>query len=365
MEFFHTTISPRAIDNVITVLQSTMVSEGAKVKEFEDALHTTLGIEHPVAVNSGTSALHLALVTAGIGPGDEVILPAQTFIATGFSILMCGARPVFADIDPSTGNLDPVSVRAKITERTKAIMLVHWGGYPCDVTEFDILAKEHHLIVIEDAAHALGAIYRDKPIGAISPLTIFSFQAIKHVTTGDGGAVACLSQAHFERARRLRWFGIDRMHDAPSILGERTYNLSEVGYKYHMNNVAAAIGLGNLIDFPQQLARRRAIAGRYRHALQKVSGVRLLRSDDDREGAYWLFTLLVERRLDFIKALQARAIPTSVVHLRIDRNGVFGGITPELTGQEKFDNEQIAIPIHSNLSDAEVEQVIEAIMKGW
>ncbi len=365
MDFFHTAIHPSAIENVLAVLQSTMVSEGKKVKEFEDALSATLGIEHPVAVNSGTSALHLALVTAGIGPGDEVILPAQTFIATGLTILMCGARPVFGDIDYKTGNLDPASVRSKVTARTKAIMPVHWAGYPCDLDELHAIGSEHGLTIIEDAAHALGAQYKGRSIGTISPFTIFSFQAIKHLTTGDGGAVACRSQVDADHVQRLRWFGIDRVRDVPSILGERVYDLSEVGYKYHMNDLAAALGLGNLTDFLSRLARRRAIAGQYRSALGSVPGLRLLRSEADRESADWLFTVLVERRMDFIKALQERAIPTSVVHLRIDRNAVFGGVHRDLKNQERFDNEQISIPLHSALSDEDVEQVIAAMREGW
>src|SRR5262249_43887055 len=159
---------------------------------FEQELATTLGLIRPVAVNSGTSALHLALEVAGVGSGDEVILPAQTFVASGLSILMCDAAPVFADIQPFTGNIDPGSVRAKITARTKAIMPVHWGGYPCDMDEINAIARGHDLAVIEDAAHALGAIYKGRPVGALSRFTAFSFQAIKHLTTGDGGALCCL-----------------------------------------------------------------------------------------------------------------------------------------------------------------------------
>ena len=163
MDLFNTCISERSIELAIGALRSTFVSEGKLVRQFEEGLGNRLGLVHPVAVNSGTSALHLALDLAGVGPGDEVILPAQTFVASGLVILMQRAIPVFADIDPTTGNLDPASVRAQITSRTKALMPVHWAGYPCDLDELNALAAEHDLAVIEDAAHALGATYRGRP----------------------------------------------------------------------------------------------------------------------------------------------------------------------------------------------------------
>ncbi|MBD3409234.1 MAG: hypothetical protein GF419_03430 [Ignavibacteriales bacterium] len=365
MNFFHTHISKDAARRVADVLETTFVSEGATVKEFEDELSAHLGIRNPVAVNSGTSALHLGLQLAGVGAGDEVILPAQTFVASGLSILTTGAAPVFADIDYETGNLDLASVRAKLSDKTKAIMPVHWAGYPCDMDELNALAEERNLAVIEDAAHALGATYKGKPVGALSDFTAFSFQAIKHLTTGDGGAIACRDAETAERAKALRWFGIDRRRAEPSILGERKYDLNEVGYKYHMNNYAAALGLANLDDFPAILARRREIGLRYRETLANVDGLRLLEAKEDRESAYWQFTVLVERREDFIRALKERGVPASVVHLRIDENSVFGGKTPGLENQERFNERQVGLPIHNGLSDEDVETVLSSIKAGW
>ena len=276
--------------------------------------------------DSGTSALHLGLVVAGIGPGDEVILPPQTFVASGLAILMCGAAPVFADIQPHTGNIDPAAVRGQITERTKAIMPVHWGGYPCDMDELNAIAKEHRLVVLEDAAHALGATYKGRPVGSLSQLTAFSFQAIKHLTTGDGGTLCCLDERDYEEARRLRWFGIDRERDRPSLLGERVHDLHRVGFKYHLNDLAAAVGLGNLPEVPEILAWHRKVDRTYRDQLNGVLGLTLLERNNDREGSCWFFTVLVEKRDDFVRAMRSRGIPGSVVHQRIDRNRVFGGI---------------------------------------
>lgn len=365
IEFFFTSVSPRAIERVSEVLRSSRLSEGVRVREFESALATRLGLLHPAALNSGTSALHLALDLAGVGPGDEVILPAQTFVATGMVVLMRQAEPVFADIDPLTGNLDAASVRRKISQRTRAVIPVHWAGYPCDLEDINSVARAHGLAVIEDAAHALGATYQEEPIGAVSRFTAFSFQAIKHLTTGDGGALCCRDDGDAQAALKRRWFGIDRAKDKPDILGERVYDLAHVGYKYHMNDVAAAIGLGNLETLPERLARRREIGERYRDALASVPGTTLLRLKSDRTHAYWLFTLRVERREDFIRKLASWGVAASVVHRRIDRNRVFGGLREDLPGQADFDATQVSIPLHEGLTEDDVGRVIEAVRSGW
>lgn len=365
MNFFDSRVSPEAVAEVNNVLRSGFLSEGATVVAFEQALAQQLGLAHPVALNSGTSALHLALALAGVGPGDEVILPAQTFIATGLVVLMQGAIPVFGDVQRDTGNLDPDSVRARLTPRTRAVIPVHWGGYPCDLDEINAVAQAAGIVVIEDAAHALGAEYRGKPIGAVSRFTAFSFQAIKHLTTGDGGALACRDAADEHGARVRRWFAIDREGSSPSILGERIYDATVLGYKYHMNNLAAALGLGNLVQIQAVLARYRAIAARYAEGLAGVPGLRRLRRADDRRSAHWFFPLLVERREDFIRMLAARDCVASVVHRRIDRNTVFGGMRDDLPGQAYFDEHQCALPIHAALTDDEVERIIAAARGGW
>jgi perosamine synthetase len=365
MDFFHTHISPKAIELAAETLRSTFVSEGNRVRQFEEELSRTIGLIRPVAVNSGTSALHLSLEIAGVGPGDEVILPAQTFVASGLAILMCGAKPVFADIQPFTGNIDPLSVLARIAPRTKAIMPVHWGGYPCDMDEINTIALEHGLAVVEDAAQALGATYKGRPVGSLSRFTVFSFQAIKHLTTGDGGALCCLEERDYLEACRRRWFGIDRERDLPSILGERVYNLAAIGFKYHLNDLAAAVGLGNLPDIPANLARHREIARVYRDKLAGISGLTLLENQADRESSCWIFTLLVERREEFIRALKSRGVPASVVHQRIDRNRVFGGIREELAGQNLFDQRQVSLPVNVGMTETDVAAVISAIRAGW
>jgi perosamine synthetase len=365
MNFFHTYISESAINLAVESLRTTFVSEGKRVQEFEERLSVKLGLQRPVTVNSGTSALHLGLIISNVGPGDEVILPAQTFIATGMTILSERAKPIFCDVNPDTGNMCPKSLLSKINSRTKAVMPVHWAGYPCDLDEINEICKANNLAVIEDAAHALGAEYKSKPIGSISRFTAFSFQAIKHLTTGDGGALACLNDEDENNARIQRWFAIDRKNSQPSILGERLYDAVSIGYKFHMNDLAASIGLGNLENFLCIKSRLQHIANRYRSELADINGIRFLRNESDRISANWLFTIRVDRREDFIRALKDRGVPTSVVHLRIDKNTIFGGLRTDLPGQEVFDREQVSLPIHFGLTDFDIDLVISAIRLGW
>lgn len=365
IRLFSTTVRPLAIQLVNEALSTTFISAGKKADLFETELSTKLGLYQPVVVNSGTSALHLALKAANIKDGDEVILPAQSFIASGLSVKYQNAVPVFCDINYMTGNIDTSKIVEKITERTKAIMVVHWGGYPCDMDEILEIATKHNLIVIEDAAHALGAIYKGKKIGTISHFTCFSFQAIKHLTTGDGGAVCCTNSDHENLLKKLRWFNIDRDKDQPDILGERVYNSHEIGYKYHMNDVAAAMGLGNIDYMTDKLSRLKEIVSLYNEALKTINGITLFERKDDRESANWLYGFHVEERINFIKKLKESGIPSSVIHLGIDDNLILGGKDYTLENQRKFDNTQIHIPCNDELTDEDVQKIISTIKSGW
>jgi perosamine synthetase len=362
---FNTFIDEQAQSSVLSVLESSYLSEGRLVQEFEKKLHEELGFSNPLGVNSGTAALHLAVILAGIKPGDEVICPAQTFIASAMVIIQEKATPVFADIKFETGNIDPLSVESKITPKTKAILCVHWGGMPCDLDQLQQIAQKYNLKVIEDAAHSPGATYKNEPIGSISDFTCFSFQAIKHLTTGDGGAICCKNKLDSDEAFKLRWFGIDRINNLPSSLGERQYNIKRCGYKYHLNDYAAALGLANLKQFKKRLARHRDIACFYRKSLKDLSGISLFAEDDNRKGSYWLFGFHVEKRDDFIKAMKSKGVVTSVVHQRIDRNEVFGGLRTDLPNQERFDHSQVNIPIYSSLTDEQMETIVATIRAGW
>jgi perosamine synthetase len=361
IDFYNTYISSNASGRVTEVLNSTHLSEGAITEKFEQELIRTFGFRYVVALNSGTSALHLALDILGIGEGDEVIIPAQTFIATGLAVLYCKATPVFADINYEDGNINAESIRLKITPRTKAIICVHWGGYPCDMDALKELVNNTEIKLIEDAAHALGAQYKREVIGNIADVTCFSFQAIKHLTTGDGGAVTMTDKSLYEKACRKKWFGIDRKNSEVSVLGERSYDLKEVGYKYHMNNYAAALGLENLAGFMDRLQKRRELADFYLSELRELKNIRLFENQKNRTSAYWLFGFHTPNREQLISKLKEKQIPASVVHQRIDKYTVFGGTNKSLNNTNRFDETQLHIPIHDAITKETAAYIVDAI----
>ena len=365
MDFFQTTVSKKAISLAKKTLESSFISAGKVSIQFEKEFEKQIGVRNAVSLNSGTSSLHLGLHLMNLKKGDEVILPAQTFLASGLAILMTGATPVFCDIEYLSGNICIKSLEKKITSRTKAIMPIHYGGLPADLGEINKIAKQNKLKVIEDAAHALGSTYKGKSIGSISDFTAFSFQAIKQVTAGDGGALCCKKIPDYKRAKRLRWFGIDREASKVSILGERVFEVDELGFKYHMNDLAASLALGNLSNYSSRLKRVRSIAKKYAESLKSVPGVHLLETKQDRESSYWLYTLLVDNRENFIKKMLSNGIPVSVVHQGIDRFKIFNGKVNSHVNQRKFDQDQICIPIHSGLTNNDVDRVIGAVKAGW
>lgn len=364
INFFNTTISEKSIEIVNDTLKSTMISAGKKCDLFETKL-SEFGLSNPVTLNSGTVTMQLALLASGVKEGDEVIIPAQTFISTGLAVLYVGATPVFSDINKYNGNIDVESVKTKITEKTKAIIPVHWGGYPCDMDELNSLGKEFNISIIEDAAHAFGAKYKNKMIGSISRFTSFSFQAIKHLTTGDGGALCCRNEEDSKFIKRLRWFDIDRENSKVGFLGEREYDAVNVGYKYHMNDISASIGLGNLETINEKLNKIKNISQIYFDELSNINGLKLMEYKKDRESTFWLFPLLVEDRNKFINKMKLSNIPVSVVHQGIDKNSIFGGKRMDLTNQRYFDDNQIHIPIHDNLTETQIKKIIKTIKEGW
>jgi len=354
------------IEKVAETLKSRWIGQGPRVDEFEKEFSKKFCLEHVVSLNSGTSALRLALALAGVGLGDEVISTPYTAVATNTAILEQFAKVVFADIQYETANIDPDNIEHRITDKTKAIMCVHLGGYPCDLDEIHKIASDHGLPVIEDAAHAMGAMYKGKPIGSISDFTIFSFQAIKHITTGDGGMLSVVDQEKYKEALRRRWFGIDRAGRKPSVLGhDPTYDIWEVGYKYHMNDIAATIGLEQLKYFDSLFKRRAEIAKIYREELQNVSGVTLLENKPDRTHANWLFQIHVDRRMKFAETMRSRGVGVSVHNWRNDKYTVFGGLRKDLPNTEKVNETLICIPLHHKLSDKDVKYIVNSINKGW
>lgn len=352
--------TPPAIDEpLIATLHSGYITQGPRVEEFEGRVAQFLGTEHVVALNSGTSALTLALRLAGVGPGDEVISTAMTCTATNLPVLSLGGTLLFADADPISGNISAESIEKLITPKTKAILFVDWGGMPADLDEIMGVARAHDLKVVEDAAHAFGAEYKGKKVGQIADFTCFSLQAIKHITTGDGGLLTCLDSADYERARTLRWFGIKR--DGDSLDSRIDQDIVEWGYKFHMNDLNAAIGIVQM-DFVEQVLRNhRKHAAVYDDALDKYF-VRQTQGTD-RVSAYWLYTLLLPSKVerDQFKAFATeRGVQVSEVHKRNDKYTVFKDVkTAGLDGVDYFSDRMICIPVHWGLSIMELQQIIE------
>lgn len=359
---------PENIDEVIIplkkVLQSGWIGEGPKVLEFEKKIGEYIGNSRVTALNSCTSALHLALRLCGVGIGDEVITTAMTCMATNEPIVLTGATPVWADINPHTGNIDPESIRKKISIRTKVIVLVHWGGYPCDIYEINQIAREYGLKVIEDCAHALGSSYHGKLIGNLSDFCCFSFQAIKHITTGDGGCLICKNNRDYQRARSLKWFGIDREKRQINARGIAEWDIIEAGYKFHMNDIAATIGLAQFPYLPQILAKRRENAAYYRKHLQGLTRVQLLEETSDRQSSYWLFTIKVDDQVRFIDYMYRNGIQTSIVHERNDRHSIFSNYNnQDLIGLDEFSRKMVCIPVGPWVGEKERNYIVEMIRK--
>jgi perosamine synthetase len=362
---FLPTIHQEAIEAVSQVLNSGWLGLGPKTQAFEKAFAEHVGSPYCVGLNSCTSALHLGLRLLSLPPGSEVITTPLTFVSTNHVILYERCKPVFADIQPDTGNLDVESVSKRITDRTRAIMLVHYGGYPCDLTEFYALSGDLGIPIIEDCAHACGATYRNKRIGNHGEIHAFSFHAVKNLTTGDGGALTVRSKEYDSRLRRLRWLGIDS--DTFQRTDEKRYKweyqVSEVGYNYYMNDIKAAIGLVQLDHLDDDNARRAAIADHYRRRLSDVAGIKLLKYKQDRTSSNCMFFILAEDRDKLVDKLQTHGVEAGVHYRRNDQHPMYQ--EQDLPNTEYFWKRVISLPMHIQLTGEQVEYITDVIRKGW
>ncbi len=335
---------PRSVEGpLLQTLFSGFIGQGPKVNEFEEKLCAYFGVPHALTLNSGTSGLHLALRLADVGPGDEVISTPMTCTATNMPVLAAGAKLVWADIDPESGNISPTEIEKKITARTKAIIVVHWGGYPCDLDEINAIAARHGLKVIEDAAHGFGAEYKGRKIAGHSDFVMFSLQAIKHISTVDGGVLFCRNSDDYERGKLLRWYGIDRESNRKDFRCEE--DIAEWGYKFHMHDVAATIGLEQMKYVDGILQKMRNNSKFYDEALQGVDGVRTIRWKADRKSACWLYTLHVERRQAFMEFMKQKNVMVSQVHARNDNHTTFRPYASgRLSNVDRFASTMVCIP---------------------
>lgn len=354
-------IAPREemIPEIEKVLYSGYIAEGEAAWKFEDGLKEFIGNPNLLAVQSGTAALHLALLQLNIGSGDEVISTPMTSEPTNTTIAITGARVVWADVDPNTGLLDPASVREKITERTKAIMIVHYAGMVCDMNKYNKLSEETGIPIIEDAAHALGAKYAGKIVGSNSRFTCFSFQAIKHMTTVDGGAIALKESEDVSSVRKLRWFGLDKK------VSRLENDITRAGYKYGINNLTGIIGVIQL-RHAQEIINRYIENGKYYdEALKGISGVTLVPYYSNTEPSYWLYTMKVEKRDDFCKMMEEVGVTVSPLHHRSDTHSVFAGSKCDLPNMESWYRSFVHIPCGWWVDVETREKIVDAIKKGW
>lgn len=352
LNLFWPYIPPRTRNAVDEVLSSRFIGQGPRVDQFEKEFSKKFKVPHAVALNSGTSALDTAYDLIGIGPGDEVISTPLTCTATNLALLRRGAKIVWADILKKTLCINPLDVRAKITERTKAIVQVHLGGIAANV-------GKTHIPVVSDACQALGIFNGD--------YTCCSFQAIKHITTGDGGMIVTETESEAHDAKLLRWFGIDRekkIKNQWQAYRERkmTFDIELPGTKRHMTDIAAAMGIVGLEYYDRVIEYRKKLFDIYRKKLHKIPGVTLI---DAEPNTYWLCTLLVENRDDFAKKLFEADIDTNMVQVRNDIYAIFGGQRSELPVMNELEEKYISIPLGMHLTEEDIEYICQVIKEGW
>lgn len=360
------------IQAVTEVLQSDWLTTGPYVKRFEEQFARYAGAKYAVAVANGTAALHLAALAADLSDGDEVITSPMTFAASANCALYAGAKPVFADISPVTYNLDPDQVRQKITARTKAMIPVHYAGLPCEMAEFAAIAKEHHLTVIEDACHAVGAVYRNERIGSCvySDMTVFSFHPVKHITTGEGGAITTNNKELYEKLCLLRTHGILREPEKLTRRdGDWYYEMQALGYNYRITDLQCALGSSQLNRQDSFLARRREIAHRYNEAFASLPA-ELPHDSEEGLHAYHLYVLKLKpdagvTRKALFDELKERGIYCQVHYIPVhtfpyyrDILGCQAGSCP--VAEEHYER-IVSLPMFPKLTDEEVEYVINCV----
>lgn len=341
------------------VLYSGYVAQGEVVEQFERAFERFVASGQSLSVNSGTAALHVALILAGVCAGGEVISTALTAEPTNVAIKMAGAKIRYADIDRRTANVSPKSVSENITAATKAIMVVDYAGVPVDVPGILAVSEKYGIPVIHDAAHSLGSKFNGRRAGSHFPLTAFSFQAIKHITTIDGGVLQVANQFDYEKGKLIRWFGIDKRKT------RLENNISLQGYKYHMNNVNATIGLLQLQDV-ESVVRHHVDNGRFfDRELQGVSGVELLHYYEGSEPSYWLYTMFVDDRDGFVRKLSENGIMSSELHKRSDWHHYLNDFQQELPVLDDVYKRLVHIPCGWWVTSEDRERIADIIKGGW
>ncbi|MFC5700863.1 UDP-4-amino-4,6-dideoxy-N-acetyl-beta-L-altrosamine transaminase [Cohnella faecalis] len=358
---------------VVDILRSAWLTQGPAIERFERDIADYSGAKHAVAFANGTAALHGACYAAGIGQGDEVITSPLTFVASSNCVLYCGGKPVFADIRPDTYNLDPQAVLEQITDKTKAIIPVDFSGQPAEMDAFSAIARDHGLVVIEDAAHSLGAEYGGRRTGSLADMTMFSFHPVKHITTGEGGIIVTDSAEYADRLRAFRSHGITR--DPGQLLrndGPWYYEMQSLGYNYRITDLQAALGSSQLKKLDTFVARRREIAAAYTGALAGVPGLQVPYQHPDTNSSWHLYVLRWkkdilpggrDRAFDILRSLN---IGVHVHYIPVYQQPYYQSIGYETTvcsHAEAYYSEALSLPIFPGMTDRDVQDVIDAVLE--
>lgn len=374
-------LSEREIDAVVRVLKSNWLTSGAECRAFEQEFATAVSAQHALAVNSCTAALHLSLEALGVGPGDVVFVPSYTFAASAEVVRYVGAYPYLVDVDPGTANLDPTALKRAIDEAArvgtpKVVMPVHFSGVPCEMSEISLLAVEHDLAVVEDAAHAFPAAYRGRPIGSAVPgvrgTTCFSFYATKTITTGEGGMVTASDDDLVDRMRVMSLHGLSRQAWNRYSGGTWKYDIVAPGFKYNLTDIAAALGRVQLQRAWEMRDRRRDIAARYSEAIGTSEFLECPSPPVGLESSWHLYALRLrdstERQRDeLVDSLKADGIGVSMhfipLHLHSYYRRTYGYRAEDFPVSLDLYRRSLSLPIYSGMSDQQVERVIDAVMK--
>ena len=361
---FYPYVSKKSAPNIKKKLSGRWLGQGPMVDKFEKDFQNKFAKNFSViATGSGTDSLHLAYILAGLKKGDEIITTIFTCTATNIPMLYMGLKIKFADVDLNTMNISVKSVKKLITKKTKAIVVVHYGGLPCDMDELKKISKKNKITLIEDAAHALGAKYNGKTIGNISDFSTFSFQAIKHFTTGDGGILTIKNKKLEDKAKRIRWFGIDRKKKQQGIWDN---DVSEIGYKYQMTDIAATMGCDSLKEFNFINKHRRKIYFTYLKELSKNKKIKCIHDyNKKKEHGAWLFTICLENKDYVQKKLRENQIETNQVHFRNDRYSIFKKFVKgkKFPNMDYLENRYLVLPLHHKVSVKDAKYICKLINK--
>lgn len=352
IDLFYPFVPEEAIEEVTETLKSRWIGQAHKVDLFEKKFGDFFNVKYPVSLNSGTSALETAYDLIGLKEGDEVISTPLTCTATNLMLLSRGVKIVWADILPTTLNIDPRDVQLKITPETKAVVQVHLGGIGADVGKLNVP-------VVSDACQGLGIFTGD--------YTCCSFQAIKHITTGDGGMIILNNEEEYRKAKLMRWFGIDREKKELNnwqAYKERkmTFDIEMVGYKRQMTDIAAGMGIAGLKYYNQVLDYRKRLFNIYKKELNGLDGINLI---DGEPNVYWLATVLVNRRDDFAKMMWDADVDVNVVHLRNDIYKIFGGKRADLPVMNALEEKYICLPLNMKITQGDCYYICNLIKRGW